>query len=91
MYRTKDEERKKEIDNRMIIIRKVYVYSRITIKSPLFTQRTVEYINTRWINVAARENENDRKSRWTKNVCRMREMDEDEDERSQVLVRNGFK
>lgn len=38
--------KKRKIDNRMIIIRKVYVYSRITIKSPLFTQRTVEYINT---------------------------------------------
>lgn len=42
IHRTKE----KETDNRMIIIRKVYVYSRITIKSPLFTQRTVEYINT---------------------------------------------
>lgn len=42
IHRTKEE----ETDNRMIIIRKVYVYSRITIKSPLFTQRTVEYINT---------------------------------------------
>lgn len=50
----------KEIDNRMIIIRKVYVYSRITIKSPLFTQRTVEYINTRWnVGDTMRKNDDD--------------------------------